>query len=463
MQDTTPPAVTVPGNITAEATGPNGAVVTFTSSAVDIVDGNVASTCSPASGSTFPLGATTVNCTATDVHGNTGSASFVVTIQDTTPPVVTVPAPITEEATGPNGAVVTFTATAFDIVDGNITPTCNPASGSTFALGTTTVTCTATDAHNNTGSASFTVTVQDTTPPVVTVPPDMTAEATSPAGAPVAFTATAFDIVDGNIIATCVPASGSVFPLLPPPPPSTTTTVNCTATDSHNNTGTASFHITIQDTTPPVISNMPGNITVPASGPLGTVVTWPSPTAFDIVDLGVPVTCVPPSGSLFPIGTTTVTCSAHDVRNNTSSRTFTVTVQVLPPPAPCVTLSPGELWPPNHKMRDIRVTVTVGGNAVCNITNVTSTEPVTGSTYGTFAPDWIFNNQNLDLQLRSERYDKPGRTYTITVTCTGPGGVGTVNAHMLVPHDQRPDDDPPNITCSGPHFAPKAEDGIDRN
>src|SRR5204862_158289 len=83
-------------------------------------------------------------------------------------------------------------------------------------------------------------------------------------------------------------------------------------------------------------------------------------------------------------------------RNNTSSRTFTVTVQVLPPPAPCVTLSPGELWPPNHKMRDIRVTVTVGGNAVCNITNVTSTEPVTGSTYGTFAPDWIFNNQNLD-------------------------------------------------------------------
>src|SRR5439155_19547436 len=126
---------------------------------------------------------------------------------------------------------------------------------------------------------------------------------------PVALTATAFDITAANIIATSVPASASVFPLLPPPPPSTTTTVNCTATDSHNNTGTASFHITIQDTTPPVISNMPGNITVPASGPLGTVVTWPSPTAFDIVDLGVAVTCVPPSGSLVLFGTTTYTCA----------------------------------------------------------------------------------------------------------------------------------------------------------
>ena len=45
------------------------------------------------------------------------------------------------EATGPGGAVVTFTATATDTVDGSITPVCTPASGSTFALGPTTVTC----------------------------------------------------------------------------------------------------------------------------------------------------------------------------------------------------------------------------------------------------------------------------------------------------------------------------------
>ena len=78
---------------------------------------------------------------------------------DTTPPVVTVPANMVLEATGPSGAVATFSASAVDIVDGYITPTCTPASGSTFALGTTTVTCSATDAHNNTGHNSFTTTL----------------------------------------------------------------------------------------------------------------------------------------------------------------------------------------------------------------------------------------------------------------------------------------------------------------
>jgi hypothetical protein len=472
--DTTPPVIDMPPSQILEATSPAGAVATWSPDpphAVDLVDGPVPVHCNHVSGETFPIlppppqnTTTVVTCTATDAHNNTATNTFDITVQDTTPPIVSVPANITVEATGPNGAVVTYpAATAVDIVDGNITPTCNPPSGSTFPLGVNTVNCTATDVHGNTGSASFTVTVQDTTPPVVTVPADITQEATGPNGAVVTFTATAFDIVDGNITPTCNPPSGSTFALLPPPPPTTTTVVHCTATDAHGNTGTASFNVTIQDTTPPVISNMPGNITVPASGPGGAIVTWPSPTAFDIVDQGVPVTCVPPSGSLFPIGTTTVTCSAHDVRNNTSSRTFTVTVLRLPPPAPCVTLSPGELWPPNHKMRDITVTVTVSGAPICHITNVTSTEPVTGHTYGDFAPDWIFNNQNLDLQLRSERYDRPGRTYTITVACIGPGGVGTVNAHMLVPHDQRPDVDPPNITCAAPQIAPRAEDGIDRN
>ncbi|MDH5243096.1 MAG: HYR domain-containing protein, partial [Chloroflexota bacterium] len=59
---------------------------------------------------------------------------------DTTPPVVTVPADITTEATGPSGAVVTYSASATDDVDGTLTPTCVPASGSTFPLGATTVT-----------------------------------------------------------------------------------------------------------------------------------------------------------------------------------------------------------------------------------------------------------------------------------------------------------------------------------
>src|SRR5258707_7571737 len=64
-------------------------------------------------------------------------------------------------------------ATASDLVDGGTdTVACTPASGSTFAFGNTTVTCTAKDAANNTGTCSFTVTVHDTTAPVVSCTSD---------------------------------------------------------------------------------------------------------------------------------------------------------------------------------------------------------------------------------------------------------------------------------------------------
>ena len=122
----------------------------------------------------FPLGLTTVTCSATDAAGNTSaSQSFSVTVQDTTAPVVTAPANVTVEATSAAGAVATFSAgSATDAVDGVLSAPCAAAgplvSGDVFPLGVTTVTCSATDAANNTGTATFTVTVQDTTAPVVT-------------------------------------------------------------------------------------------------------------------------------------------------------------------------------------------------------------------------------------------------------------------------------------------------------
>jgi hypothetical protein len=83
--DVTPPVISGADDITAEATSASGATVEFSPTATDLVDGSVAVTCAPASGSTFPLGTTTVNCNATDKAGNTASASFTVTVMDTTP------------------------------------------------------------------------------------------------------------------------------------------------------------------------------------------------------------------------------------------------------------------------------------------------------------------------------------------------------------------------------------------
>jgi hypothetical protein len=324
VQDTTPPTVTAPpAPGPAEATGPSGAVVTFgAASATDLVDGNVPAGCSPASGSTFPLGTTSVTCSATDSHGNTGTAApFDVTVRDTTPPTLSVPGPITTEATGPGGAAVSFSASANDAVDGSVTPDCSASSGSTFPVGKTTVTCSATDSHHNTSAPkSFTVTVTDTTPPVVTVPAPITLEATGPSGAVATFTATASDIVDGSIAPTCSPASGSSFPI-------TTTTVTCQATDSHGNKGSASFTVTVHDTTPPTISDMPADKTVEADGPRGTQVRYTLPVAVDLVDGPLVPVCTPASGVYFGLGTTTVDCTASDSHGNATSKSFSVKVE----------------------------------------------------------------------------------------------------------------------------------------
>ena len=166
--DTTPPVITAPVSITQEATGPNGAVVTFTATAVDNVDGPVNVTASPTSGSVFPLGTTQVGLAASDAAHNTATASFPVNVVDTTPPAITAPASITAEATSAAGAIVTYSATASDIVSGNVAVTTSKASGSQFALGNTTVTLTASDARTNTATKNITVTVRDTTKPVVT-------------------------------------------------------------------------------------------------------------------------------------------------------------------------------------------------------------------------------------------------------------------------------------------------------
>jgi hypothetical protein len=90
--------------------------------------------------------------------------------QDTTPPVLTVPEDITEEATSPDGAEVSFEVTAQDAEDGPTDVDCDHNSGETFPIGETVVTCSAEDlAGNRADDKSFTITVQDTTAPDVEI------------------------------------------------------------------------------------------------------------------------------------------------------------------------------------------------------------------------------------------------------------------------------------------------------
>ena len=249
-----PPLLSIPESINAEATSRDGAIVSFTTSAKGF--GATAPTlqCNHQSGDQFPLGSTTVSCSASDGFGN-AEGSFTVTVTDSVKPTMTLPADITTTNT-----VVTFDVTATDAIDGDLIPVCSPHSGSTFPTGTTTVRCTATDldANSVTGTFTVTITIAGAGVPALTLPGNLTVEATNPLGAIVLYIATATDPEDGNVPVSCIPESGSMFAI-------GTETVLCSATDLQGHRTEGSFLVTVRDTTPPVVG--PITASVPAIWP----------------------------------------------------------------------------------------------------------------------------------------------------------------------------------------------------
>jgi hypothetical protein len=150
----------VPQDMTVEAKGSIGTRVTYTVSA-HTADGRLLPvTCDRGSGSSFPLGETTVECSATDLLQNeTVVKQFRVTVVDRTPPSVSVPISRTVRTRNHSGAKAHFVATAVDLVDGSVAAKCSPSQGARLPLGTTSVICTASDQRGNTGSRAFKFTV----------------------------------------------------------------------------------------------------------------------------------------------------------------------------------------------------------------------------------------------------------------------------------------------------------------
>jgi hypothetical protein len=278
---------------------------------------------SPASGSTISgTGSHPITVTVKDADNNETTCVVGFTLNDTTAPTINCPANITK-STDPNqcAAIVSFAPTATDNCSGVGTPTCTPPSGSSFPKGTTTVTCTVKDAANNQSACSFTVTVNDTQAASIACTANISVPAASgQCGATVSYNAPMVSDNCPNVGAPlCAPPSGSTFS-------KGTTTVTCTVKDAANNQSACSFTVTVVDTQAPTIT-CPANIitnTVNA-GDASVAVTFAAPVVADNCS-GVTVACVPPSGSFFPRGVTTVTCTATDASSNQTSCAFTVKV-----------------------------------------------------------------------------------------------------------------------------------------
>jgi uncharacterized repeat protein (TIGR01451 family) len=340
--DSTPPVVDAPDDINA----------TTASCSLFIDDlGPVTATddCTPSEslvitrsgippGNVFPTGTTVITYSAKDANGNVGTATQNVTVLESpaVPPTVSAPGDVSRN-TGPGatscGVVVTDaelgTATANDNCPGvQVVRTGVPA-GNLFPVGTTTITYTATDRSGNTAQDTQDVIVTDNTIPVVTPPAAVTLY-TGPGATLCGFIVSNLDTTLGTGSATdnCpgvgpvtrsgVPA-GNQFPV-------GTTTVTYSATDAHGNTDSATQTVTVIDNTVPVISCQT-NITIEPSCPTGAIATYATPSAADNCGVqSINLTAGPASGSVFPIGTTTVTHVATDIHGNTATCSFTVTV-----------------------------------------------------------------------------------------------------------------------------------------
>lgn len=292
----------------------------------------------------FPTGTTTVIYTATDAAGNSAQVLQLVTVTESpaVPPTVDAPTNVARN-TGPGaiscGVVVTDAELGSAIANDNcpgvtVVRTGVPA-GNFFPVGPTIVTYTATDASGNTAQDTQTVTVTDNTVPVVTAPAPVTlftgAGATS-CGVTVSNldatlgTGSATDNCPGvgAVTRTGVPA-GNVFPL-------GNTTVTYSATDAHGNTASATQVVTVVDNTPPQIS-CPANITLEPTCPTGAIATWTPPVGTDNCPGATTTqTAGGAPGTVFSIGTTTVTYSVSDANGN-GPVTCSFTVTVLTPQA----------------------------------------------------------------------------------------------------------------------------------
>jgi hypothetical protein len=362
--DTTVPATTAALSPAANAAGWNNSDATVSLNATDNASGSgikeisyvvsggqfVPFTTVNSSTVNIPItaeGQTIITYFARDNASNTESPrTFIVRVDKTAPVIADLPAPIVEAADMSGAAVSWSGPTVTDNLDSSPLLSCSRASGSFFPIGVTTVTCSSSDQAGNSSATSFPVTVNppaDSTAPVTVSSTSPAANAVGWNNANVMVSLSASDNTDGSGVSQIIySASGAQAIALTTVSGASAnfvisaegeTTVTYFARDIAGNSESAQSVVIRIDKTAPVISNMPSNRTVTATGANGVSVSWDSPTVADNLDPSVSVTCLPAAGSVFAHGINTVTCASTDRAGNAASRSFTVEVLNAPPTA----------------------------------------------------------------------------------------------------------------------------------
>ncbi len=339
--------------------------------------------------------------TAKDTSGNISNATQVIDVVDTIAPKIIVPSNITFEATSLDNNVVPIgNATATDNVK-LISITNN--SPKEFPLGKTIVLWTAKDTSGNISNATQTVLVKNTIPPKLTIPSNITFEATSLDNNVVPI---------GNATATDI-QSVTVTNNAPKQFPLGLTTITWTATDASGNKANATQVVDVVDTIAPKIT-VPNKIIVNATSYEGTHVNIGNATATDGVKVSSITNDAP---TLFPFGNTTVVWTAKDESGNKVNSTQIVEV---------VDRSPPQLIIPQDMVSDATAfeTPLVVGQA--SATGIIDTSPkITSNSTGIFhigktiiqwiATDKFGNQKTLDQTVTILACGKPSSSYNLVM------------------------------------------------
>ncbi len=337
VTDNQKPVITTNGNKSVNNdAGTCGAAVTVSATATDNCGvGTPTGVRSDALALTapYPVGATTITWTVTDINGNAAVAvTQTVTVTDNQIPVITTNGnkSVNSDA-GTCGAVVAVSATATDNCGvGAPTGMRSDALALTapYPVGTTTITWTVTDIHGNAATPVVqTIVVTDNQIPVIATNGDKSVNSDAGAcGAVVAVSATATD----NCGVGAPTGMRSDALALTAPYPVGTTTITWTVTDIHGNAAAAVTQtITVTDNEIPVITSNGNQSVNNDAGNCGAVVAV-SATATDNCGVGAPIGVRSDALALtapYPVGTTTITWTVTDIHGNAAvAVTQTVTV-----------------------------------------------------------------------------------------------------------------------------------------
>ncbi|MCB9234633.1 MAG: HYR domain-containing protein [Bacteroidia bacterium] len=429
VQDNIPPTISCPPTQNLIATSAAGATATFTNPVgSDNCPSTTAQTAGLPSGSTFPIGSTTNTFTVTDASGNTASCSFDINVVGV-PPAIVCPADITVNTTaGQCDGVATYVATdPVGIPASTITYTIAP--GSTFPLGSTSVTATATNSVGS-SSCSFIVTVEDHEAPVALCQ-DLTIQlsaGTNNGDGAASITATQVDngsndacgiasLVLDNTSFDCSDVSTSP------------NTVILTVTDNNGNQSTCTAGITVEDNVPPVALCQDLTIQLSAGTNNGDGAASITPQQVDngssdncsVANLALDNT----SFDCSDVSTSpnTVTLTVTDVNGNQSTCTAGITVQDnVPPVAIC---------------QDLTIQLSAGTNNGDGAASITPQQVDNGSSDNCSVANLALDNTSFDC---SDVSTSPN-TVTLTVTDVN-GNQSTCTAGITVE-----DNVPPVALC----------------